>query len=75
VETAADKAFKKYRDCRIDLLQGKVKTDRAVVKAQTAMESAIEAIAPVHTEIKNTLAALRNIFMRPSAVAGDLAGL
>jgi hypothetical protein len=67
VETAADKAFKKYRDCRIDLLQGKVKTDRAVVKAQGALESAIEAIIPVYKEIEEALAALRSIFIRASA--------
>lgn len=67
VETAADKAFKKYRDCRIDFLQGKVKTNRAVVKAQVAMESAIEAIVPVHNEVENALAALRDIFIRPLA--------
>jgi hypothetical protein len=73
VETAADKAFKKYRDSRIDLLQGKVKTDRAVVKAQAAMESSIEAIIPVHGAIDEVLAALRDIFIRPSVVVGDLA--
>jgi hypothetical protein len=71
VETAAEKAFKKYRDCRIDFLQGKVKTDRAVVKAQAAMESAIEAIVPVHNETENALTALRDIFIRPPA--GNLA--
>jgi hypothetical protein len=67
VETAADKAFKKYRDCRIDLLQGKVKTDRAVVKTQGALEAAIEAIVPVYNEVEDALTALRDIFIRPSA--------
>lgn len=71
VETAAEKAFKKYRDCRIDFLQGKVKTDRSVVKSQAAMESSIEAIVPVYDEAKNILAALRNILIRSAWPAAE----
>jgi hypothetical protein len=61
----ADKAFKKYRDARLDLIMEKVKTDRAIVKAQGGMEAAIEAIAPAQRAVDNALAALRVIFIRP----------
>ncbi|MDR2798259.1 MAG: hypothetical protein LBB80_07945 [Treponema sp.] len=64
----AEKAFKKYRDARIDLLQGNVKTDRAVKKAQAEMETAIESIVPAADERKEALQVLREIFISPYAV-------
>jgi hypothetical protein len=67
----ADKAFRKYRDARVDLLMQRVKTDRAIVKAQGGMEAAIEAIAPAQRAVDNALAALRVIFIR----SGDKEGL
>jgi hypothetical protein len=62
VETAAEKAFKKYRDTRIDFLCGTVKTDRSMTKAQAAMDTAIEALIPADHRIKEVLEELREIF-------------
>jgi hypothetical protein len=69
----ADKAFRKYRDARVDLLMQRVKTDRAVIKARGNMETAIESVISAYTASEAALAALRGIFIRPSfPAAGDL---
>ena len=62
IDGKADKAFKKYRDARLELLQKRVKTDRAVVKARDEMESAIEALIPAADKIQATLKAIGGIF-------------
>jgi hypothetical protein len=61
----ADKAFRKYRDARVDLLMQRVKTDRAVIKARDGMEAAIESVITEYTAAETALAALRVIFTRP----------
>ena len=61
----ADKAFRKYRDARVDMLMQRVKTDRAVIKAQANMEAAIESVITEYTAAETALTALRVIFIRP----------
>ena len=65
VDDKADKAFKKYRDSRLDLIMQRVKTDRAVAKARDGMEAAIEAIVPAQEAVEAALGALRGVFIRP----------
>jgi uncharacterized Zn finger protein len=65
IDDKADKAFRKYRDARVDLLMQRVKTDRAVVKARDGMEAAIESVISVYTAVETALGALRGLFIRP----------
>jgi mevalonate pyrophosphate decarboxylase len=65
IDDKADKAFRKYRDARVDLLMQRVKTDRAVVKARDGMEAAIESVISVYTAAETALGALRGVFTRP----------
>ncbi|MDR2305255.1 MAG: hypothetical protein LBE10_11805 [Treponema sp.] len=67
VDDKADKAFRKYRDARADLLMQRVKTDRAVVKARDSMEAAIESVISAYTAAETALAALRGVFIRSPA--------
>jgi hypothetical protein len=67
VDDKADKAFRKYRDARVDLLMQRVKTDRAVVKARDGMEAAIESVISAYTAAETALGALRGVFTRPLA--------
>jgi hypothetical protein len=61
ITALSEKAFKKYRGARLEFLEKRVKTDRAVVKAQGEMEAAIEAIVPPSVQNDNALKALRGI--------------
>ena len=58
----AENAFGKYRTARLELLQNKVKTDRAVIKARADMEAAIDAIIPAAENTQSALKALHGIF-------------
>ena len=61
--TASEKAFKKYRTARLELLEKQVKTDKAVIKSMGEMEAAIEGIIPTNLETNKALKALRGIML------------
>jgi hypothetical protein len=61
----ADKAFRKYRDARLDRIMQRTKTDRAIVKAREGMETAIEALVQAYSQGEIALDALRGVFIRP----------
>ena len=59
-----EKTFNRYRDARLELLQKKVKTDRAIVKARDTMEATIDAL-PAADKTPAALKALGGIFRFP----------
>ena len=59
--TASEKAFKKYRTARLELLEKQVKTDKAVIKSMGEMEAAIEGIIPANLENNKALKAIRKL--------------
>jgi hypothetical protein len=60
----ADKAFRKYRDARLDHIMQRTKTDRAIVKAKDGMEAAIEDMVQAYSHGEIALVALRSVFVR-----------
>jgi len=59
----SDKAFKKYRDARLRLLQGQLKTDKVVVKAMGELDASIEALVPAIEKTKAAQKALGEVYM------------
>jgi hypothetical protein len=63
LDDKAEKAYRKYRTARLELLQKKVKTDRAVKKTRDEMETAIDAITPAAEKTHSALKALSGVFI------------
>ena len=63
MEDKAEKAYRKYRTARLELLQKKVKTDKAVKKARDEMETAIDAVTPAAEKTHSVLKALSGVFI------------